>query len=117
MIGAFTWLGYYSQRFRVDLRLPPTLQARAAHGWLPATGVSELQLIAAQSQVVVAQEMVDISRRQMALGHAPLISLSQRSRSVAEIGIEWTNVGRCPALNFRYWIEDPAHLELKTAAK
>lgn len=74
------------------------------------------------SQVVsVTKQQTEIMNNQQLNSAAPVMMLTlgriRPSGNEVEINVGWINIGKGPALNFRCWIEDPEHPELRVRSK
>ncbi len=75
------------------------------------------------SQVItVSRQQAKIMEEEQLNSAAPVVMLDVRSTekptaNEAEISVGWMNIGKGPALNFRCWIEDPEHPELRVRQK
>ncbi len=75
------------------------------------------------SQVVtVSKQQAKIMEAEQLNSAAPVVMLDVSSKgnpsaNEVEIDVGWMNIGKGPALNFRCWIEDPEHPELRVRQK
>lgn len=79
--------------------------------------------------VALASQIVKVSKQQAGImvdeqlnSAAPVIVLEAAhrkgpSKNEVEIEVRWMNIGKGPALNFRCWIEDGEHPELRVRQK
>ena len=79
--------------------------------------------------VFITSQVITVSRQQAKImeedqlnSAAPVLMLDVSSKekpagSEVEINVGWMNIGKGPALNFRCWIEDPEHPELRVRQK
>ena len=70
--------------------------------------------------VVFTYKVVRTMRDQQKNNVAPVVRLScreSRGANEVELNVGWMNIGKGPALNFRCWIEDPEHPELRAPGR
>ena len=79
---------------------------------------------ASKKQVEASKKQVEASERQVAImlesqfnAAAPVVTLETDLNTPGVVKIYSLNAGKGPALNFRCWIEDTEHPELRVASK
>ena len=79
---------------------------------------------ASKKQVEASERQVEASERQVAImlesqfnAAAPVVTLETDLNTPGVVKIYSLNAGKGPALNFRCWIEDTEHPELRVASK
>ena len=85
---------------------------------------SKKQVEASERQVEASKKQVEASERQVAImlesqfnAAAPVVTLETDLNTPGVVKIYSLNAGKGPALNFRCWIEDTEHPELRVASK
>lgn len=72
---------------------------------------------ATNQSVTTANRQAEIMLNSEYNAAAPVIELNAAQNDVTKIRIYWNNIGKGPALNFRCWIEDEEHHELRARNK
>ena len=78
--------------------------------------VTAAYVVLTSKVVTASREQTRIMQEQQRNNAAPVVMLScteSRGANEVEINVGWRNIGKGPALNFRCWIEDPEHPELR----
>ncbi|MFH1381546.1 MAG: hypothetical protein ABIH70_01485 [Chloroflexota bacterium] len=91
----------------------------AALVWVTAFyAVSTASILEATNQgVAIAEQQAEIMLNSQFNAAAPVTTLEANQENPGFIRIIYMNAGKGPALNFRCWIENPEHSELKARGK
>jgi len=84
--------------------------------------VTATYVILTSQVLTVSKQQAEIMKEEQLNSAAPVVSLVISSRehpilNEVEIDVGLMNIGKGPALNFRCWIEDPEHPELRAPQK
>lgn len=103
----------------VQMRVGPA-EAYDAALTAALVGVTAIYVVLTSRVVTISQEQTRIMQEQQRNNAAPVVKLScteSRGANEVEINVGWMNIGKGPALNFRCWIEDAEHPELRAPDK